>query len=79
MVPRIRYAVVRCLGVQEKLLLGDQIGLLIPARLQRADKLVQMPATVDQDAHISCGLKTLDAGPKQAVIPQLMGLVIPSH
>ena len=79
MVPRIRYVVVRCLGAQEKLMLGDQGGLLIPARLQRADKLVQMPATIEQDAHISCGSKTLDAGPKQIVMLQLMGLLVPSQ
>ena len=58
---------------------GDRSGLLPPARLKRADKLVQRPATIEKDAHTSYGSKTLDAGPKQVVIPQLMGLLILSQ
>ena len=74
-VPRVRYVIVG----QEQLMLVDPSGLLIPASLQTADKLVQMPATIEQGAHISCGSTTLDAAPKQVVVPQLMGLLIPSQ
>ena len=62
---------------QEKLLWEDLIGLLPPALLSRADRLVQMLATIEQDAHTSCGWKTSGAGPKQIVMLPWMGTQMP--